>query len=223
MRKIFLLVFMFLFAAQICHAAPTQSMQRETAGSNARKSFELRSVEGKIYGVRIVGYGEKILDDWLWAQGDKIYSGEYFAYLAEKNSSTFALQDVKLFADAYSAADSQRINVSRDNRDGFYKVISVKNFPDLLVSKIQITGGGVFNVKIFVVKTGKIQTVKFLNEGNLGDARDTGFEPITYLGDGKISVPWWTNAPGSEGRYITVYRFDVDNLILIPAYTKKIS
>ena len=98
-----------------------------------------------------------------------------------------------------------------------------KNFPDLLVSKIQITGGVVFDVKVFVVKDGKLRTVKFLNEGNLGDARDTGFEPITYLGDGKISVPWWTNAPGSEGRYRTIYNLDVENLILVPSYTKKTS
>lgn len=197
--------------------------QNYDAVPTARKNFELRAVEGKIYSVRIVGRDEERLHDWLWAQGDEIYSGKYSAYLAAKNSSTFALQDAELFADAYSKTESQRINVTRSNRDGFHKVSGVKNLPDLLISKIQITGGGVFNVKIFVVKDGKLRHVKFSDDGNFRDAHDTGFEPITYLGDGKISLPWWTNAPGSEGRYVTVYRFDTDNLILFPAYTRKTS
>lgn len=223
MRKIFLIAFIFLFAAQICSAAPPE-INRIVANSQARQSFVLTSAEGDKYDVCIVGEDEKILADWIWAQGDEIFSGKYSAYLDKSDSATLKLQDVQLFANAHSAESPQRINVTQLDRDGFYRVKGMGGLPDFLVSKIQITGGGVFFVKIFVIKDGRLQQVNFLDaKKKLQDSRDTGFEPITCTGDGKISVPWWTNAAGSEGRYITTYTFDEDKLILRHVNTKKIS
>ena len=223
MRKIFLAAFIFLFAAQICSAAPPK-INRTVADTQARQSFTLTSAEGDGYDVCIVGEDEKILDDWIWAQNDKIFSGKYFAYIDKTDSATLNLQDAQLFANAYSAENPQRINITQQNRDGFYRVKGKGGLPDFLVSKIQITGGGVFFVKIFVIKDGRLQQVNFLDDKKkLQDYCDTGFEPITCNGDGEISVPWWTNAPGSEGRYVTTYTFDANKLILRHVNTKKIS
>ena len=221
MKKFFIVACMILFA-HICCAAPS-TIDRSTADTTARQSFELRSVEGNYFDVYIVGDNEKILDDWLWANGDTIYAGDYSAYLGAENSSSLARQSVELFADNYGDKHPQRINVTRDNRDGCCVVRGVNGLPDLLVSKIQITGGGYFAVKIFVVKNGQLQAVKFQNDdGKLQDDRDTIFKPITYLDDGTISLPWHTNVVPQAGSYVTVYMFDADNLILIPAYTKNI-
>lgn len=222
MKRIFFVTALMLVFAQVCFAA-TSTLERSTADSQARQSFELRAVDGKIFDVRIVGDNEKSLTDWFWAQDDEIYSGDYFAYLAAKNSSTFELQNVQLFANNYGGEHPQRINLTRANRDGCYKVTGVNGLPDLLVSKIQITGGGFFDVKIFAVKNGRLQELKIQSaDGKLRNGRDTGFDPITYLDDGTLSVPWWTNAPNQEGRYVTVYMLDAENLILTPAYTNKI-
>ena len=222
MKKFFIAAWMIFFAAQVCCAAPS-TIDRSTADSTARQSFELRSVEGNYFDVYIVGENENILDDWLWANGDTIYAGDYSAYLGTENSATLARQNVELFADNYGDKHPQRINVTRDNRDGCYVVRGVNGLPDLLVCKIQITGGGYFAVKIFVVKDGRLQAVKFQNDkGTLQDDRDTTPKSITYLDDGTISLPWHTNVAEVAGSYVTIYMFDADNLILIPAYTNKL-
>ena len=220
MRRIFFATTTFvLLFAQICYAATT--LNRSDADSRARQSFSLRSVEGEMYDLRIVGDGETVLTDWLWALDDTIFAGDYSAYLCDANSDTFTRQDVELFANNFGGEHPQRINVTRDNRDGCHKVTGVNGLPDLLVSKIQITGGGFFDMKIFVVKNGRLQTLQFPGDGSFKTSRDTGFEPTTYRDDGTISVPWWTNAPGSEGRYVTFYRLDADNLTLSPLRTEK--
>ncbi|MBQ7454243.1 MAG: hypothetical protein IJS69_04250 [Selenomonadaceae bacterium] len=227
MKKFFTVALMILFAANICRAAPA-SIDKTTANFQARQSFMLTSAEGDKYDVYIIGEDEKILYDWLWAQGDKIFSGNYFAYINKINSATLNLQDVKLFADIHSAENAQRVNVTQLDRDGFYRVKCRGNLPDLLVSKIQITGGGAFAVKIFVVKDGRLQQVKFIGDkfnGNVGkiqDSRDSTSNPIICNDDGTISVPWHSNVAGIAGSYITVYMLDVDNLILSPAYTNKL-
>lgn len=221
MRNFFAAALMILFAAHICSAAQS-ALDRTTADFRARQSFELRSVEGAVYSVRIVGEDEKLLHDWFWAQDDEIFSGNYFAYVGTKNSATLNLQDAELFADAYSAENPQRINMTRTNRDGFNFVSGVDSLPDLLVSKIQITGGGYFNMKIFVVKDGRLQQLNFIgDDGKAQNSRDTIASPTTYRDDGKISVPWHTNAAPDAGTYETLYTLDIDNLILIPAHTNK--
>ena len=222
MKKIFYVTaLLIIFAAQICSAAPAE-IDRTSANFQARQSFTLTSVEGDKYSVCIVGEDEKILEDWLWAQGDKIFSGNYSAYIGKENSATLTLQDAKLFADAYSAEDAQRINVTQLDRDGFYRVKGKYGLPDLLVSKIQITGGGYFATKIFVVKDGRLQLVKFYDAKKLQDSRDTVSAPIAYRDDATIGVPWHTNAAPDAGSYVTAYMFDLDNLILSPAYTNKV-
>ena len=225
MKKFFIVTaLLMLFAAQICYAAP-QSLDRATANSRARQLFEINSAEGVWHSVYIVGEDEKLLTDWTWAPGDRIWTGNYFAYVGQKNSSTFALQNVELFAKARYDEHSQRINVTRSNRDGFIRVKGVRGLPDLLVSKIQVTGGGYFDMKVFVVKDGRLQLVKFLGEDKktLSDTFNTVGTPMTYLDNGTLSVPWHTNAAPDAGSYVTVYMLDVENLILIPAYTNKIS
>ena len=219
MKRIFFVTALLILFAHVCYAA---TLDRSTADSQARQSFTLRCVEGNYFDVRIVGDGETILSDWFWAHGDTIYAADYSVYLGDENSSTLTRQDVELFANNYGGEHPQRINVTRPNRDGFYVVRGVNGLPDLLVSQIQITGGGYFDMKIFVVKNGRLQELKFQNrEGKLQNHRDTITTPTTYLDDGTISVPWHTNAVPDVGRYVTVYMFDADNLILIPAYTNK--
>ena len=224
MRKIFLVALMVLFAAQICHATPT-TLDSYDAQSLARKSFNLRSVEGAWYEVCIVGEYEKTLSDWIWARNDKIFTGNYYAYLGKKNSSTFTLQNVELFGSYGRIGDVyHRINMTRPNRDGFSVIKGVRGLPDMLVSKIQVTGGGYFEMKIFVVKNGRLQLVKFLDKDkkNFRNTFNTTSNSTTYLDNGTISVPWHTNAAPYWGSYITVYMLDVENLILIPAYTNKL-
>ena len=221
MRRIFFVTALLFVFAQLCYAEPS-TLNRSEADSRSRQSFTLRSVEGKIFDVYIVGDGETILTDWLWAFDDTIFAGDYSVYLGDANSDTFTRQDVELFANNYGGEHPQRINVTQPNRDGCHKVTGINVLPDLLVSKIQITGGGFFDMKIFVVKNGRLQALRFSGDGNFKTSRDTGFEPTTYRDDGTISVPWWTNAPGSEGRYVTFYKLDADNLILSPLRTEKI-
>ena len=222
MRKFFIGALIILFAAQIGYAAP-QTLDRATADSKARQTFELISAEGDSYSVRIIGENEKLLTDWFWAAGDKIWTGNYFAYIARRESSTLTLQDVQVFAQNFNSEHPQRVNATLANRDGVHLVTGLNGMPDLLISKIQITGGGVFDVKIFVVKNGRLQQVKFIGDnGKLQDGRDSTSRPTVYLNDGTISVPWHTNVAPAAGSYDTVYMFDIDNLILIPAYTKKL-
>ena len=222
MRKFFTAVLIILFAAQIGYAAP-QTLDRATADSRARQTFELISTEGDSYSVRIIGEDEKLLTDWFWAKGDKIWTGNYFAYIARRESSTLTLQDVQVFAQNFNSEHPQRVNATLANRDGVHLVTGLNGMPDLLISKIQITGGGVFDVKIFVVKNGRLQQVKFIGDnGKLQDGRDSTARPTVYLADGTISVPWHTNVAPAAGSYDTVYMFDLNNLILIPAYTKKL-
>lgn len=221
MKRIFFVTALMIVFAQLCFAA-TSTLNRSDADSQARQSFELRAVDGKIFDVRIVGDDEKLVTDWFRAPEDTIYAGDYSAYLTAANSDTFSRQDVELFADDHDKNYPQRINVTRDNHDGFYFVRGVNNLPDLLVSKIQITSFA-FAVKIFVVKDGRLQLVKFQNDkGTLQDSRDSDFRPMTYLDDGTISLTWHTNTVPDVGTYATVYMLDADNLILIPAYTKNI-
>lgn len=226
MKKFFIATaLLILFAAQICYAAP-QSLDRATANSRARQLFEINSAEGVWHSVYIVGENEKLLHDWIWAPGDRIWTGNYFAYVGQKNSSTFALQNVELFGSYGHVGDVyQRINVTRSNRDGFIRVKGVRGLPDLLVSKIQVTGGGYFEMKVFAVKNGHLQLVRFLDDDKktLHDTFNTVGSPMTYLDNGTLAVPWHTNAMPGAGSYETVYMFDVENLILIPAYTNKLS
>ena len=226
MKKFFIVTaLLILFAAQICYAAP-QSLDRATANSQARQLFEINSAEGVWHSVYIIGEDEKLLHDWVWAPGDRIWTGNYFAYIGQKNSSTFALQNVELFAKARYDEHSQRINVTRSNHDGFIRVKGVRGLPDLLVSKIQVTGGGYFEMKVFAVKGGQLQLVRFLDDDKktLRDTFSTVGSPMTYLDNGTLAVPWHTNATRSvAGFYETVYMFDVENLILIPAYTNRVS
>ena len=171
----------------------------------------------------IIGEDEKLLSDWIWASNDRIWTGNYFAYVGQKNSSAFTLQNVALFDSRDK--DNQRINVTRSNHDGFHRVKGVRGLPDMLVSKIQVTGGGYFDMKVFVVKNGRLQLVKFLGDDKktLSDVFNTVGTPMTYLDNGTLSVPWHTNAAPDAGSYVTVYMLDVENLILIPAYTNKVS
>ena len=223
MKKFFTVALMILFAANICRAAPA-SIDKTTANFQARQSFMLTSAEGDKYDVYIIGEDEKILYDWLWAQGDKIFSGNYFAYINKINSATLNLQDVKLFADIHSAENAQRVNVTQLDRDGFYRVKCRGNLPDLLVSKIQVTGGGHFAMKIFAVKNGRLQAVQILDDDKkfLHATFDTISTPVKYLDNGTLSIPWHTNVMPGAGSYETIYMLDADNLILIPAYTNKL-
>ena len=225
MRRIFFVTFalMILFA-QICHAEPPRTMDRSTAKAKARQSFTLRSVEGAWYEVYIVGYDEVILVDWQWGRDETIYSADYFVYLGKDYSSALARQNVELFAEARYGQHSQRINVTRPNRDGLSKVTGVNNLPDLLVSKIQVTGGGHFAMKIFAVKNGRLQAVQILDDDKkfLHATFDTISTPVKYLDNGTLSIPWHTNVMPGAGSYETIYMLDADNLILIPAYTNKL-
>ncbi|MBR2518945.1 MAG: hypothetical protein IKE46_04055 [Selenomonadaceae bacterium] len=222
MKKFFTVALMILFAAQICYAEPPQAMQRETAKSRARQSFNLCSVEGAWYEVYIVGEKEKIWVDWQWARNDEVFTANYHAYLGKDYSSSLALQNVELFG--RYGKDNQRINMTSPNRDGFSVVRGVNGLPDLLVSKIQVTGGGGFEMKIFAVKNGQLRVVKSFvkDKKTLNESFITISTPTTYLDNGTISIPWHTNAMPGAGSYVTVYMFDVQNLILIPAYTNKI-
>ena len=221
MRRIFFVTALLILCAHVCFAAST--LNRSEADSQARQSFTLRSVEGSFFDVRIVGDGETILTDWLWALDETIYAGDYSAYLGAANSDTFTRQDVELFADSYGE-HPQRINATRDNRDGFCKVTGVNNLPDLLVSKIQVTGGGYFEMKVFAVKNGRLQAVQFLgrDKKSVHASFNTISTPVKYLDNGTLSIPWHTNAAPEAGTYETVCMFDADNLILIPAYTNKL-
>ena len=220
MRRIFFVTALLILFTHVCYAS---TLDKSVADSQARQSFTLRSVEGKIFDVRIVGDGETVLTDWLWGNDDTIYAADYSAYLGDANSDTLTRQDVELFANNYGGEHPQRINVTRPNRDGFYKIMGVNGLPDLLVSQIQVTGGGYFDMKIFVVKSGRLQLVRFLDDDKktLRESFNTYSKPATYLDDGTLSIPWHTNAMPAAGSYETVYMFDADNLILIPAYTKK--
>ncbi len=221
MKRIFFVTALLILCAHVCFAAST--LNRSEADSQARQSFTLRSVEGNSFDVRIVGDGETILTDWFWALDETIYAGDYSAYLGAANSDTFTRQDVELFADSYGE-HPQRINATRDNRDGFCKVTGVNNLPDLLVSKIQVTGGGYFEMKVFAVKNGRLQAVQFLGRDKkaVHASFNTISTPVKYLDNGTLSIPWHTNAAPDAGTYETVCMFDADNLILIPAYTNKL-
>ena len=221
MKKFFIVAFLILFAAQICQAA-TQTLDRTTADSRVRQSFELTSVEGDSYSVRIIGENEKLLHDWHWAKGDDIWTGDYFAYIARRESQNFELQNVEVFAQNYKNEYTQRINLTQPCRDGVYLVTGLNNMPDLLVSKIQFTSGA-FDTKIFAIKNGRLQQLKFLKDDKtFQNGRDSSVKPVTYLNDGTISVPWYSNVAPVAGSYVTIYMLDVDNLILIPAYTNKL-
>ena len=221
MKKFFVILFLFLFTAQVCQAEPPLTMEKTTAKSHARQSFNLRSVEGAWYEVYIVGEREKLLVDWLWAPNDEIFTADYHVYLGSDNQSKLSLQNVEFFG-RYDK-DNQRINMTRPNRDGFHRVEGVNGMPDLLISKIQVTGGGYFDMKVFAVKNGRLHLVKFLNKDNqtLYENFNTTSVPTTYLDNGTLYVPWHTNAMPGAGAYVTVYMLDIDNLILIPAYTNK--
>ena len=222
MKRFLTVAFLILLSAQVCSAVPPQSLDKASVDTRARKVFELNSVEGIWHSVYIIGENEKILNDWIWAPNDKVWTGNYFAYVGQGLSSTFTLQNIELF-DRYGK-NNQRINMTRPNRDGFYIVKGVCGLPDLFISKIQITGGGYFNMKVFVIKDGRFQLVRFLDNDKktLREAFSTIGSPTTYLDNGTLSVPWHTNVTPDAGSYVTVYMLDVENLILIPAYTNKI-
>ena len=59
MKRIFFVTALMIVFAQLCFAA-TSTLNRSDADSQARQSFELRAVDGKIFDVRIVGDNEKL-------------------------------------------------------------------------------------------------------------------------------------------------------------------
>ena len=227
-RSVIMAIGIIVLLTNVVLAQPPNILSNETTSARARVSFLMSSVENIPHNLYIVGINERRLDDrWPWRQFDKheeIWTGKYYAYVNRPGDSKSVLQTVPLFnSKTYQTTNpSQRINVHYPNYDGFYLVKGKAGQPDILVCTIRQTGGGSFSARTFIIKNGKLQLMRFMGEEQkIRDSHIIGFERLYYLPDGTLAVPWWTNSPEMHGRYTTVYMIDVDNLILISAYTNK--
>ena len=191
---------------------------------DARLRLLANSVDDVLYEIYIIGSNEQLLDsDWIWREHDKyneIYKGDYYAFITPATESNLKKQNVHLFGDLGGATSEGRINVLNNTRDGVYVVQGKAGQPDLIVSKIQQSGGGQFESRIFVIKDGSLQLLKLMDKDRrFTENTYTGFKNINYLDDGTIAIHWWTNDAMTAGKYTTVYMLDIKNLVLIGAYT----
>lgn len=76
------------------------------------------------------------------------------------------------------------------NYNGFYLAKGKAGLPDILIRTERITGSGGFATQAYIIKDGKLNQLKYLDEKNVIYTRTAGGKPFHYLDDGTFAVPW---------------------------------
>ena len=208
-------------------AAPPKSLTESQVASYARVALVMSSVEGNSYDLYVASDDDHLMTQkYMWKSHDdeENWVGHYYLYLKPVNSKEKAVrQNVRLYNENFPRHKNQTMILDRNypNYNGFYLAKGKAGLPDILIRTERVTGGGGFATQAYVIKDGKLNQLKYLDENkNVFYTRIAGSKPFYYLDDGTFAVPWWTNIkPG--GSFITVYMLDSNNLTLIPAYTVK--
>ena len=160
---------------------------------------------------------------------DNAWNGDYYFYVAPTDSSEVLGQNIHPFGrkayewDQKSQFGYQRIDLDDLNRTGVYVLKGVAGLPDLLVSTRQTTGGGALSIRVFYIQNEQIHQLRFMDKSQrMTESFEFAYKPLRYLDDGTICLSWWSNVGENKGVYDTVYMLDLQNAILMEAYTQKI-
>lgn len=225
---VFFTLLVFLGISQIF--AALYSLPDINAAQQSRLSFLMHGTDGVAYNVYIIGDGESYAGrsaPWSYNAGDLIYKAKaYYAYISKVNEDSAVMQSVELFG-ANTTGHYEYINpIKPSHTGGIYLIKGVNNQPDILVSAMQMTGGGFVDYRYFAVKDGHLQQMKLMSSEQSTRLVSMGrINSMPYaVADGTIAVPWFRQRQGGItdfGNFTSVYMPDYQNLILIFAYSYK--
>lgn len=226
--KIFILL-TFLCSVNMGSSYAFQNVVSDSSiAERATLSYLMYGTDGTAYNLYIVGEGEKFAGSsaaWKRTPDDRIYMAKsYDVYISGTGDSIPKYQPVKLFGD--TKGRSEYMNLTDPTyTSGCYLIKGKNSQPDILVSALQMTGGGFVDYRFFVIKDGIFKQMQLMSDNQQTRLVTIGTHKRPYeLDDGTVAIPWFrqrTIEPGGGnfGNYISVYMPDYTNLILIHGYT----
>ncbi len=223
--KIFILL-TFLCSVNMGSSYAFQNVVSDSSiAERAALSYLMYGTDGTAYNLYIVGDGEKFARSsaaWKRTPDDRIYTAKsYDVYISGTGDSIPKYQPVKLFGDTKGSPEYMNLT-DPTYTSGCYLIKGKNSQPDILVSALQMTGGGFVDYRFFIIKDGIFKQMQLMSDNQRTRLVTIGTHKRPYeLDDGTVAIPWFRQAPKEYGGgdYISVYMPDYTNLILIHGYT----
>lgn len=225
------LVTLFAIVIIICtslstHANNTTNISTSSLDYSSRYIFHMKSTNGNSYKIYIASPKESapITSSWL-NSSDKVFQGEYYAFLSKQNSDTAVLQSVYLFGATRKNTASGIFNLSdKSLKNNAFLVNGINSNPDILFISQQIAGGGDTSLRAFYIDNDKLKIIQWKNQDSqlLNSTYSAAVQRITYDSNGYISIPGWMRSLEYSGGTLTKWRFDPSQQICVFQEFKRI-
>lgn len=229
MKRLIGTIFAIIFitcTSLIAHANSTTNISTSSLDYSSRYIFHMKSTNGNSYKVYILPMKESAAMPSPWFNAsDKVFQGEYYAFLSKQNSDVAVLQTIYLFGTPHKNTASGIFNLSDASlKNSAFIVNGIYSNPDILFISQQITGGGDTSLRAFYIDNDKLKILQWKNKDSqlLNSAYSAAVRGITYDSNGYIGIPGWMRSPEYSGGTLTTWKFDPVQQICIFQEFKRI-